>query len=135
MPLRYGEPFDDSAFEIITDVPVKSLITAPQDGFAIPAGRPLAIRGHAWSGHTPVSRVGISLDGGRSWQPADLKPAAGRFAWRRFTFTSADPPKGEIEIIAQATDESGNVQPMQCVPWNPRGYSNNMVHRVRGRIG
>jgi hypothetical protein len=113
---------------------VKSLITAPQDGFAIPSGPPLAIRGHAWSGHTPVSRVDISTDGGRSWQPADLKRAAGRFAWTRFAFTSADPPKGEIEIIARATDESGNVQPLQCVPWNPRGYCNNMVHRVRGRI-
>jgi hypothetical protein len=78
-----------------------------------------------------VSGVDISLDGGLSWQPAELQPAPGRFAWRRFAFTSADPPKGEIEIIARATDEDGRVQPMQCVPWNPRGYLNNMAHRVR----
>jgi len=133
-PLRCGEPFDDSEFEIITDVPVKSLITAPREGFSAPSGQPLTIRGHAWSGHTPVSKVDISLDGGRSWQPAELQPAPSRFAWRRFTFTSAGPPKGEIEIIARATDESGDVQPMQCVPWNPRGYCNNMGHRVHGRI-
>ena len=134
-PLRYGHPFDDSEFEIITDVPVKSLITAPRDGFSLPPGQPLAIRGHAWSGHTPVSKVDISLDGGRTWHAADLKPAAGRFAWRRFTFTSANPPEGEIEIVARAADEAGNAQPMRCVSWNPRGYCNNMVHRVRGRIG
>jgi sulfite oxidase len=133
--LRYGEPFDDSEFEIITDVPVKSLITAPREGFSAPSGQPLTIRGHAWSGHTPVSKVDISLDGGRTWQAVDLKPAAGHFAWRRFTFTSANPPEGEIEIIARATDEDSNVQPMRCVSWNPRGYCNNMVHRVRGRIG
>jgi DMSO/TMAO reductase YedYZ molybdopterin-dependent catalytic subunit len=135
IPLRYGEPFDESQFEIITDVLVKSLITAPQEGFSAPPGRPLAIRGHAWSGHTPVSKVDISLDSGRSWQPAELQSAPGRFAWRRFLLTSATPPRGEIEIVARATDEAGHVQPMQCVPWNPRGYCNNMVHRVHGRIG
>src|SRR6185436_10400567 len=52
-PLRYGEPFDDREFEIITDIPVKSLITAPREGFSAPLGQPLTIRGHAWSGHTP----------------------------------------------------------------------------------
>jgi DMSO/TMAO reductase YedYZ molybdopterin-dependent catalytic subunit len=134
-PLHYGDPFDHREFDIIADVPVKSLITTPREGFSASAGQPLAIRGHAWSGHTPVAKVELSLDGGRLWQPGDLKPVSGRFAWRRFAFTSADPPKGEIEIIARATDEDGNAQPMQCVPWNPRGYCNNMVHRVRGRIG
>jgi DMSO/TMAO reductase YedYZ molybdopterin-dependent catalytic subunit len=134
-PLHYGETFDDRKFEIISDIPVKSLITAPREGFWAPLRQPLTIRGQAWSGHTPVSRVDLSLDGGHLWQPAELKPAPGRFAWRRFTFTSSDPPHGDIEIAARATDEGGNVQPMQCVSWNPRGYCNNMVHRVRGRIG
>jgi sulfite oxidase len=134
-PLRYGEPFDHRQFEIITDIPVKSLITAPREGFAAPAGVPLTIRGHAWSGHTPVAKVELSLDGGRSWQPAELRPAPGRFAWRRFTFTLADPAPGDIEIVARATDASGDAQPMQCVPWNPRGSCNTMAHRVRGRIG
>src|SRR6185436_5302616 len=78
-PLRYGEPFDDREFEIITDIPVKSLITAPREGFSAPLGEPLTIRGHAWSGHTPVSKVDISLDGGLSWQRAELQSAAGRF--------------------------------------------------------
>ena len=30
-PLRHGEPFDHAQFEIITDMPVKSLITAPPE--------------------------------------------------------------------------------------------------------
>ena len=29
-PLRYGVTFDEAGFEIITDMPVKSLITAPR---------------------------------------------------------------------------------------------------------
>ena len=72
-----------SAVEVIADMPVNSLITSPRDGFR--AGRrSAAIRGHAWSGHTPVARVELSFDGGRSWRAARLAPAADRFAWRRF---------------------------------------------------
>jgi DMSO/TMAO reductase YedYZ molybdopterin-dependent catalytic subunit len=133
-PLRYGEPYDSSKFEIITDIPVKSLITAPRDGFAAAAGRPLEVRGHAWSGHVPVAGVDVSFDGGESWRAATLAPPAGRFAWRRFALTVAEPPAGAIEIVARARDADGRMQPLQCVPWNPRGYCNNMVHRVGGRI-
>jgi sulfite oxidase len=134
-PLHYGEPFDESQFEIITDMPVKSLITAPREGFSAPARDPLHIRGHAWSGHTPLDRVELSFDGGRSWHAAKLASAADRFAWRRFEFTLADPPAGGIEIIARATDTGGLAQPLESVPWNPRGYCNNTCHRLRGTIG
>ena len=34
-----------------------------------------------------------------------------------------------------ATDARGRTQPLDSVAWNPRGYCNNTVHRVRGRIG
>jgi sulfite oxidase len=134
-PVRYGAPIDPAQFEVITDMPVKSLITSPRDGFAAPAGRPLTVRGQAWSGHTPVAAVEVSFDGGRSWQPAALGPLPDRFAWRRFTATLGDPPAGPIEIIARASDAAGHAQPLDCVPWNPRGYCNNMVHRVSGRVG
>ena len=132
-PLRYGEPFDPETFEIITDVPVRALITSPREGFALPAGQPVAVRGHAWSGHVPVAKVELSLDGGGSWQAADLQPATERFAWRRFAASFAAPPD-DIEIVARATDAQGRTQPLDSAPWNPRGYGNNCCHRVRGRI-
>ena len=116
-------------------MPVKSLITAPREGFTARAGEPLRIRGHAWSGHTPVERVELSFDGGRTWHEANLAPAADRFAWRRFEFLLDGPAEGELEIIARATDTGGRTQPLECVSWNPRGYCNNMCHRLWGRIG
>jgi sulfite oxidase len=133
-PLRYGNPYDPDEFEIITDMPVKSLITAPREGFAVAAGQPLEVRGHAWSGHVPIAKLELSFDGGRTWCLAALGPLPARFAWRRFTYT-AEPPAGDVEIMARATDAKGRMQPMQSVPWNPRGYLNNLCHRVRGRIG
>ena len=133
--LGYGQPFDHSQFEIITDMPVKSLVTKPHAGFSIRAGEPLCVRGHAWSGHVPVGKVELSLDNGRSWRMAALAPARDRFAWRRFEFTWANPPAGEVEIVARATDTNGRAQPLESASWNPRGYLNNLCHRVPGRIG
>jgi sulfite oxidase len=133
-PLRYGGPIDPAQLEVITDMPVKSLITSPCSDFVAQAGQPLTVRGHAWSGHTPVGSVDVSFDGGRSWQPAVLGPLPDRFAWRHFTATLDHPPAGPVEIVARATDAAGRTQPLDCVPWNPRGYCNNMVHRVAGRI-
>jgi sulfite oxidase len=134
-PLAPGERYDEALFDVITDVPVRAVITAPREGFALPPGVPLAVRGRAWSGHTPLAKVDLSLDGGESWQPAALGPLPDTFAWRRFAATLAPPPTGAIEIIARASDVGGRTQPLESAPWNPRGYCNNTVHRVCGRIG
>jgi sulfite oxidase len=134
VPVRPGESFDEALFDVITDIPVRAIVTSPADGFAAPAGAPLAVRGHAWSGHAPLARVELSCDGGRSWRKADLGPLPDTFAWRRFAAVLAAPPRGAIEIIARASDAQGRAQPLDSVPWNPKGYCNNTVHRVRGRI-
>jgi DMSO/TMAO reductase YedYZ molybdopterin-dependent catalytic subunit len=133
-PMQPGEPIDPAQLDIITDMPVRSLITAPRDGFTAPAGHPLSIRGHAWSGHVPLASVEISVDGARTWRQAALGTLPGRFAWRRFDL-AVSPPPGGIEIVARARDINGRAQPVDSVPWNPRGYLNNLCHRVRGRIG
>lgn len=134
-PLAPGERYDEALFDVITDVPVRAVIAAPREGFALPAGAPLTVRGRAWSGHTPLAKVELSVDGGKSWQAAELGPLSDTFAWRRFGTTLAPPPAGAIEIIARASDAGGQMQPLASAPWNPRGYCNNTVHRVRGRIG
>jgi sulfite oxidase len=132
-PIRYGDHIDKSQFDVITDMPVRSLITFPHERFRAPAGQKLAVRGHGWSGHVALARVELSSDGGRSWSPAQLGPLPDRFAWRRFEATLT-PPVGPIEIIARATDAEGRTQPLDSAPWNPRGYCNNRVHRVSGTI-
>ena len=40
------------------------------------------IRGRAWSGQAPVTRVEVSTDGGDSWADAELDPPLGEWAWR-----------------------------------------------------
>jgi len=134
VPVRPGDTFDAALFDVITDVPVRAIITSPQEGFTAPADAPVPLRGHAWSGHTPLAKVELSCDGGKSWQAAELGPLPDTFAWRRFTSLIPAPPTGAIELIVRASDASGRTQPLQSVPWNPKGYCNNTVHRVRGTI-
>jgi len=127
-PLRPGEPTEGVVFDTITDMPVKSLVTAPLQGFV--ATGQVVVQGFAWSGHIPLARVEVSADGGATWHPARLDPGASPWAWRRF---SAELPvrPGAVEVMARAADLAGNRQPMDP-PWNPRGYLNNAVQRVRG---
>jgi sulfite oxidase len=132
--LRPGDPIDPSQFDVITDMPVRSMITFPRDGFALSSAHPLAARGYAWSGHIPVASVEVSIDGGKSWHTANLAPQGEQFAWRKFEFKLPPSLRGPIEIAARATDVKGNQQPLHSAPWNPRGYCNNAVHRVRGML-
>ncbi len=131
-PLRPEEAPDPAEFEVITDMPVKSLITEPEEGFR--AAGPLTLRGFAWSGHVPVASVEVSGDGGATWHGARLEEAAGPWAWRRFVAEGVAAPRGPVELLARATDRLGRAQPLEPV-WNPRGYLNNAVHRVRGEVG
>jgi sulfane dehydrogenase subunit SoxC len=86
--------------------------------------------GRAWSGHGHVTRVEVSGDGGDTWADAQLgsEPLTPN-AWRGWSF-DWDATPGEHELVVRATDEAGNVQPLDA-PWNYGGFMNNTAQRVR----
>jgi sulfane dehydrogenase subunit SoxC len=93
----------------------------------VPAG-PVPLEGRAWSGWGAVTRVELSTDDGLTWRDAELQPAVGPYAWRRWTLDwSADP--GEHVLRARATDATGRVQPTDQ-PWNRGGFANTSPQRV-----
>ena len=89
---------------------------------------PVVVRGRAWSGLGAVVGVEVSADGGASWSPARLGPAASRWAWRGWEW-DWDAVAGDHELLCRATDDAGNTQPLEA-PWNLGGYANNEAHRV-----
>ena len=89
---------------------------------------PCTVRGRAWSGLGAIASVQVSADGGATWSPARLGPAASRWAWRAWEW-DWDAAPGDHELMCRATDDAGNTQPLEA-PWNLGGYSNNEVHRV-----
>lgn len=132
-PVMPGEPLDPANFAVITDMPVKSLITRPANGFMVAAGATIEVAGFAWSGAVPVAAVELSGDGGRSWSGVALEAGEGPFAWRRFTGCLPAGEPGPFTLMARARDAAGTCQPLE-MSWNPRGYCNNQVQRVRGRV-
>ena len=129
-PVAPGTPVDDADMVIIEQMPVKSVMTAPQTGMRVPVGAIVEVRGHAWSGAGDVRAVDLSTDFGATWQPATVQPAPNRYAWQRFTATLPFSRPGHYEVWARATDEAGLMQPMVVPGWNPKGYLNNAMHRI-----
>ena len=103
---------------------VKSWINAPHPESGTMKAGLLQIHGVAFSGTRPVTRVEVSVDGGKTWQDASfIGPDLGRFAWRQFVLQAKLAP-GRYLLASRATDAAGNVQP-QLRQENLSGYSNN----------
>jgi len=106
----------------VTDLNVKSVIAAPGDW-----ARPglVAVQGVAWSNGSPVAKVEISDDAGKTWQLAKLAGAGTKYGFRKWSF-AWKATEGPHTLIARATDASGRTQPMQ-EEWNPSGYLWNVA--------
>jgi DMSO/TMAO reductase YedYZ molybdopterin-dependent catalytic subunit len=127
---RYQQDADDLG-ERVQRMRVRALMIPPgipdlfSRGRFVDAG-PTLLTGRAWSGHGPVERVEVAVDG--EWADAILGPAAGEFAWRGWSFTW-EATEGEHELACRATDAAGDMQPLEP-PWNYQGMGNNVVQRV-----
>ena len=109
--------------------PVKSMITAPAPNDRYKAGGLLVVRGSAWAGDNDIDKVELSFDEGITWERARLWAQSDKYAWRRWSLEVPINKVGYMTILARATDDKGNTQPI--VPaWNPLGYLWNGVHRV-----
>ncbi len=129
-PVAPGTEVPEEDMEILTIMPVKSLITEPETGAEVSAGQPVAISGHAWAGNGDVQSMHVSLDFGQTWQEAELDAPPNKYAWQRWRAEVTPPEAGYYEVWARATDRNGMMQPPVTPGWNPRGYGNNMMHRI-----
>lgn len=113
----------------VAELAVRSVIATPVDGETVSADV-LEISGSAWSGSSEISSVQVSVDAGNTWHEADLvrRQTGSRWAPVRWVWT-AMPEPGRVEIMASATDDDGNTQPLES-RWNTNGFANNVVHRV-----
>lgn len=129
-PIAPGTQVPDEDMKIIESMPVKSLITSPKSGLKQRPDTPFEVRGHAWAGDHAVNRVEVSIDFGQTWVDADLEAPVNKYAWQHWRAELSLPQLGYYEVWARATDETGRAQPPVAPNWNPRGYLNNMQHRI-----
>ncbi len=111
--------------EVVTGLQLKSIITQPLQGATVTVGR-IVVLGAAYAGEQPVAAVAVSVDGGQNWSPATFLGPDEPYAWRQWQFIWEAAKPGEYTLMARATDNSGNHQPMEA-DWNVLGYGNNGV--------
>ncbi len=119
-PGANGDPSQPS----VQEMTVKSWINGPgTDGKPVSAGT-VQIHGVAFGGMHAVSKVDVSVDGGKTWIAARMVgPDLGRFAWRQFAL-AVRLPAGSHTLVSRATDAAGNVQPEPRME-NAAGYNNS----------
>src|ERR671911_1476243 len=105
--------------EPVTLMRVRARITDPAPGSALSRGTH-TVRGKAWSGTGPVTRVDLSFTGEGDWHAAQLQPAKGPYQWHDWSFDWDASDVGRHTLRARATDAAGNVQP-EGPPWNRLG--------------
>jgi DMSO/TMAO reductase YedYZ molybdopterin-dependent catalytic subunit len=112
----------------VEEMVVKSLIAAPGEGETVRVG-PVAIQGVAWGGEAKVVKVEVSMDDGKTWEPARLLGEDHSYAWRPWQFVWNTRAGGMFSVLCRATDARGNMQPATS-PWNPSGFLWNGWDRV-----
>lgn len=112
----------------ITEIVVNSLITNVTDGQKVKAGAPMVVKGMAWDAGYGIRTVDVTVDGGRTWRPAELGPDPGRYSFRPWQFVFR-PSRGRYTVSARATNALGSTQVDQLI-FNPPGYNNNVVQRL-----
>ena len=114
----------------ITRLNVKSIFTRPIDGREVKVGQAVPLAGLAWAGDADVTKVEISDDDGRTWNPATLGRDHAKYAWRQWDYGWKATSAGAHIIKVRASDSIGRVQPDQP-GWNPSGYLWNGIERLK----
>ncbi len=119
----------------ITQMKVKSVIGYPAPNSVIKKGSRVKISGIAFDQGKGIKEVMISLDAGKSWNPATLEKDHGKFAYRPWSFSWEPKQKGEYIIMVRAINRIGNIQPLPGdIGWNAGGYQYNAVDSVNVKI-
>jgi DMSO/TMAO reductase YedYZ molybdopterin-dependent catalytic subunit len=116
---------DPKTGEVVTRIPLKSIITQPLADEKLPAG-PVIVLGAAYCGEAAIESVEVSVDGGQTWQHTSFIGPNELYAWRQWQYIWDARDPGIYTLMARATDSDGHQQ-SESARWNTLGYGNNGV--------
>jgi len=129
---KYTDTLEDGTSRRYTwAMDAKSVVTSPSPQSPIRHGKgPLVITGLAWTGRGAITRVDVSIDGGKNWQEARLAKPGEKMALTRF-YLDIEWDGGEMFLQSRAHDDTGYVQPTKDQLREVRGlnsiYHNNCI--------
>jgi DMSO/TMAO reductase YedYZ molybdopterin-dependent catalytic subunit len=97
----------------------ESRIDAPRGRETVPAG-PFSTGGVAFAGDRGLQSIEVSTDGGRTWQPAQVKPGLGANTWQLWR-ADLQVDRSVKDIRVRAIDGRGAVQTREENPPFPSG--------------
>ena len=107
----YSEIFpDDKITWFRMEHPPNSCILRPSGGQHLTRHGAYEIRGVAWSGGGKITKVDVTVDGGKTWKPAEVQGPVHSKAHTRFVMPWSWNGE-EVTIASRSTDERGSVQP------------------------
>jgi DMSO/TMAO reductase YedYZ molybdopterin-dependent catalytic subunit len=110
-----------------------SRIDVPAHRAQIPlSGAPIG--GIAFAGERGIRRVEFSMDGGKTWQEATIKPPLSLYAWTLWVGELVLPSRGEYMLAVRATDGDANLQDERVSEPLPDGASGYHKLRVKGQM-
>jgi sulfane dehydrogenase subunit SoxC len=128
---KYTDLMSDGIARMFTWVmDAKSVVTSPSPEKPILQKGVHQLRGLAWSGRGKITRVDVSIDGGKNWKTAELHGPIMEKCLTRFTMPFEWNGE-ELLVQSRAIDETGYVQPTIQELQNVRGlssvYHNNSI--------
>jgi hypothetical protein len=117
----------------VTRMVPRSFFTNVTDGTIVKPGAPVPVRGIAFGGDSGVSRVELSTDGARHWQPTALGRDEGTYSFRRWSKEIAAPQSGMLSLQVRCTNTKGEVQPAEP-NWNGGGFMRNVIETVQLKV-
>jgi sulfane dehydrogenase subunit SoxC len=108
----------------------KSVVTSPSPQAPLKYKGRNVLSGIAWSGRGTISRIDVSLDGGRNWRTASIDGPVLEASLTRF-YAEFDWQGQELLVQSRAMDSTGYVQPSKSDLRKVRGvnsiYHNNGI--------
>ncbi|MBU0680772.1 MAG: sulfite oxidase [Proteobacteria bacterium] len=127
----FQKGMEPSSGPAVTSLKLKSIITQPLPGDTLAKGH-VVVLGAAYGGEKGVERIEVSVDGGKTWAPAEFIGPREPYAWHQWQYLWEVSESGTYQIMSRASDTNGEQQPMDA-DWNVLGYGNNGVreHAIR----
>ncbi|HXX78208.1 MAG TPA: hypothetical protein VEI53_06945, partial [Ktedonobacteraceae bacterium] len=110
--------------------PLHTITRIDRPGSHVPLNQRIEIGGIAFAGNRGIEKVEISVDGGISWNSAELNPPLSQDSWVLWSWQWQPIQPRQYTITARATDGKGQVQTSQkqgTVPNGATGYHTILV--------
>ncbi len=114
-------------------VQTASFIRIPGDGASVSLSRnggSVMMGGVAFAGDRGISNVEVSVDGGKTWTRAMLKPPASRLSWVLWAYEWVPQNPGQYIVYARATDGDGQLQTADVSYSYPSGATGYVMSTV-----